>query len=161
MSETLQFLRDFGMRWHAAWNSHDTDRVLELTHPDIRWEDTVFWPRMIEGHADLRVYTDMIWQVMPDVEFEEVQFFTAPEDGRALYLFRQRATAPARFNTDLRAETYGCDIFLGFRDGHLSDYLAQYELSDMMRQYEALPPRGDRIGGQYLLSLLGQGDWRA
>ena len=33
-------------------------------------------------------------QGMPDVEFEEVQFFTAPDDGRALYLFRQRATAP-------------------------------------------------------------------
>ncbi|WP_213574066.1 nuclear transport factor 2 family protein [Rhodococcus sp. USK13] len=161
MSETVEFLRDFGSRWADAWNSHDTDRVLELIHPDIRWDDTVFWPRIIEGRDELREYTDMIWKVMPDVEFEEVQFFTAPDDGRALFLFLQRATAPAKFDSDRRSETFGCDIFLGFKDGLLSSYLAQYELSEMMRQYGALPPRGERIGGQYLLSLLGQGDWRA
>ncbi|MFM9377849.1 nuclear transport factor 2 family protein [Gordonia sp. VNK21] len=154
------FFRDFGTRWEAAWNSHETDRVLELTHPDIHWNDTVFWPQEIDGHAALRGYIDTIWQVMPDVEFEEVQLFTAPADGRALYLFQQTATAPPKFGTDQRAVTYGCDIFLGFTDGLLSNYLAQYEISDMMRQYGALPPRDGRVGGQYLLSLLGRGDWR-
>lgn len=148
-----QFLRDFGNRWDRAWNSHDTDRVLALLHPEIRWEDTVFWPEVINGIAGMPAYVDMIWKVMPDVQFEELQFFTAPADGRAMYLFRQSGSAPARFG-DGRFSTYGCDIFLGFRDGRLSQYLAQYEITEMMRQYGALPPRNGLIGGSYLLSLL-------
>ncbi len=150
---TYEFLRDFGSRWHAAWNSHDTEKVLDLLHPDIVWDDTVFWPEVINGKAGMPTYVDTIWKVMPDVAFEEVQFFGAPEDGRALYLFRQSGSAPARHGGG-RFSTYGCDIFLGFRDGLLSNYLAQYEIVEMMRQYGALPPRGDLIGGSYLLSLL-------
>ncbi len=146
------FLRDFGTRWEHAWNSHDTEDVLALLHPDIVWEDTVFWPTVIDGKEGTRAYIDMIWKVMPDVHFAEVQFFSAPQDGRALYLFRQSGSAPARYGEG-RFETYGCDIFLGFRDGLLSRYLAQYEITEMMRQYGALPPRGDLIGGSYLLSL--------
>ncbi|MEH3140588.1 MAG: nuclear transport factor 2 family protein [Mycobacterium kyogaense] len=148
-----EFLRDFGTRWSHAWNSHSTEKVLALLHPEIVWDDTVFWPHVITGIDAMPAYVDMIWKVMPDVTFEEVQFFTAPEDGRGLFLFIQRGTGPARYGTG-RFETYGCDIFLEFRDGLLSRYLAQYEITEMMRQYGALPPRGDRIGGSYLLSLL-------
>jgi hypothetical protein len=53
-----------------------------------------------------------------------------------------------------RFATHGCDIFLEFRGQKLSRYLAQYEITEMMRQYGALPPRGDLIGGSYLLSLM-------
>lgn len=154
-SLSVEFLRDFGTRWDAAWNSHRTEDVLALLHPDIVWDDTVFWPRVIEGKTGMPRYIDAIWTVMPDVRFTEVQFFTAPEEGRALYLFRQTGSAPVRFGEG-RFETYGCDIFLGFREGLLSRYLAQYEITEMMRQYGALPPREDRVGGSYLLSLLGR-----
>lgn len=152
---TDAFARDFGTRWEAAWNSHDTDQVMALLHPDIRWNDTVFWPEMIHGHDGMRAYIDKIWAVMPDVHFREVQLFTAPADGRALYLFEQSASAPPASGADTKATTYGCDIFLGFRDGLLSDYMAQYEIAEMMRQFGLLPPRGKRIGGAYLMSLTG------
>jgi len=33
----VEFLRDFGSRWDAAWNSHETGEVLELLHPEIVW----------------------------------------------------------------------------------------------------------------------------
>ena len=155
-AETPEFLRDFGNRWDAAWNSHDSEKVLDLLDAEIVWDDTVFWPRVIEGIGEMREYVDAIWRVMPDVQFEEVQFFTAPSDGRALYLFRQNASAPKRFGSG-RFETYGCDIFLRFRDGKLAQYLAQYEITEMMRQCGALPPRGDLVGGSYLLSLLNRG----
>jgi hypothetical protein len=148
-----EFLREFGSRWERAWNSHSTNEVLELLHPEIVWEDTVFWPEVIEGRDAMAAYVDMIWRVMPDVEFAEVQFFSAAADGRALYLFRQSGSAPARYG-DGRFSTYGCDVFLGFRDGLLSRYLAQYEITEMMRQYGALPPRNGLVGGGYLLSLL-------
>lgn len=152
---TAEFVHDFGSRWETAWNSHDTEQVLALIHPDIRWNDTVFWPDIIYGHATLRTYVDKIWAVMPDVHFEEVQLFSALESGRALYLFEQTATAPPSSGMNRKAITYGCDIFLGFRDGLLSDYMAQYEIAEMMRQFDMLPPREGRIGGAYLLSLMG------
>lgn len=152
---TQDFVRDFGSRWEAAWNSHDTDEVMALIHPDIRWDDTIFWPDVIRGQDTMRAYVDKIWAVMPDVQFREVQLFVAIDSGRALYLFEQTSSAPPASGKDTRATTYGCDIFLGFRDGLLSDYMAQYEITDMMRQFGMLPPRGQRIGGAYLLSLLG------
>jgi ketosteroid isomerase-like protein len=152
---TEEFLRDFVDRWAAAWNSHDPDTVMSLMHPEIVWEDLVFWPRVIHGHEELREYVDAIFRVMPDVHFDEVQVFTAPADGRALFLFRQTCSAPARLGTDKTANTYGCDILLAFRDGKLSRYLAQYDLVQIMSQFDVLPPRGDRVGGAYLLSLLG------
>ncbi len=154
---TAEFIREFGNRWEAAWNSHDTEQVMALIHPDIRWNDTIFWPEIVNGHAAMRAYVDKIWAVMPDVHFREVQLFNALDAGRALYLFEQTATAPPASGKDTRAMTYGCDIFLGFRDGLLSEYMAQYEIAEMMRQFGMLPPRNGRIGGAYLLSLLGRG----
>lgn len=152
---TAEFVRDFGTRWEAAWNSHDTEKVMALVHPDIRWNDTIFWPEIIHGHAGFRAYVDKIWAVMPDVHFKEVQLFSALDSGRALYLFEQTASAPLASGSAKIATTCGCDIFLGFREGLLSDYMAQYEIAEMMRQFDMLPPRGGRIGGAYLLSLLG------
>lgn len=147
------FLQDFSRRWLAAWNSHHTDQVMDLLHPDIRWEDTVFWTEVIHGHEAVRGYIERIWDVMPDVQFDEVQTFTATADGRALCLFRQYGHGPAKLTPEATFSTYGCDIFLEFTDGLLSSYLAQYEITEMMRQLGALPPRGNRIGGAYLLAL--------
>lgn len=147
-------LRDFATRWLAAWNSHDTEQVLALLHPDVLWEDTVFWTGAIRGREGVRTYVERIWRVMPDVAFDEVQLFTAVGDGRALVLFRQYGSGPPNLAPDRRFDTQGCDVFLAFTDGLLSHYLAQYEITEMMRQLGALPPRGEQIGGAYLLSLL-------
>lgn len=149
------FLRAFADRWDAAWNSHDTGRVLELLHEDIEWDDTVFWTEVIHGKTGMRAYVDEVFRVMPDVVFEGVQLFTAPEDGRGCWLFRQSGRAPEGLGDDGRFSTFGMDVWLGFRDGLLSRYLAQYEITEMMRQYGALPPREGRRGGAYLLSILG------
>ncbi|AIJ24650.1 MULTISPECIES: nuclear transport factor 2 family protein [Amycolatopsis methanolica group] len=148
------FLRRFADDWLTAWNSHDTEQVLALLHPRIEWDDTVFWPEVIHGRDAMRTYVDRIWAVMPDVRFEEVQLFTAPADGRALVLFRQEGSGPPQLDPGKRFSTHGCDIFLGFTDGLLSRYLAQYEITDMMRQLGALPPREGKVGGAYLLSLM-------
>lgn len=114
----------------------------------------MLWPHPITDRAEMTRYIDRIWQVMPDVSFDEVQLFTAPDDGRALVLFRQQGSAPPQLDPDARFDTYGCDIFLEFTDGLLSHYLAQYEITDMMRQLGALPPRDGEVGGAYLLKLL-------
>ena len=148
------FLRRFATEWLAAWNSHDTDQVLALLHPDLLWDEQVFWPTVLRGRESVRAYADAIWRAMPDVAFEEVQRFVAPEGGRGIYMFCQRGGAPAQLGTgDRRYEAHGCDIFLGFTDGLLSHYTATYEIAGMLRQLGALPPRGDLLGGAYLLSL--------
>jgi len=149
------FVRDFADRWLAAWNSHDTDMVLALLHPDISWDEQVFWPHPLRGREAVRAYVDAIWHAMPGYEVSEIQLFTALDDGRALVLFRQRGAGPPALGQDRRFEVQGCDIFLGFRDGLLSRYTAAFEITDMLRQLGALPPRGDMKGGAYLLSLLG------
>jgi steroid delta-isomerase-like uncharacterized protein len=149
------FVRDFADRWLAAWNSHDTDTVLALLHPDIAWDERVFWPHPLQGREAVRAYVDAIWRAMPGYEVSEIQLFTATGDGRALVLFRQRGAAPPALGADRRFEVQGCDIFLGYRDGLLAHYTAAFEIADMLRQLGALPPRGDLKGGAYLLSLLG------
>jgi hypothetical protein len=148
------FLRDFANRWLAAWNSHDTEQVLALLHPDIEWDEQVFWPHPLAGRAAVRGYVDAIWRAMPGYSVSEVQLFTAVEDGRALVLFRQEGAAPAALGgPGNRFEVTGCDIFLGFTDGLLAHYTAAFEIVDMLRQLGTLPPRGDLKGGAYLLKL--------
>jgi hypothetical protein len=152
---STEFLRDFADRWLAAWNSRDTETVLALLHPDVDWDETVFWPHPLRGREAVRGYVDGIWRAMPEYEVSEVQLFTAPADGRALVLFRQQGAAPAALGTRKRFDVRGCDIFLGFTGGLLSHYTASFEIAGMLRQLGALPPRGDRTGGAYLLWLLG------
>lgn len=155
MSVDTAFLHDFCTRWLEAWNSHDTDRVLALLHPDIQWDDRTFWTSVLQGHQSMRTYIDKIWTAMPDVLYEETERFFAPDKMRALVLFRHRGSAPAKLGAPGTFDTHGCDIFLEFKDGKLSKYLASYDIVEMMCQLGALPPRGEKIGGAYLLSLRG------
>lgn len=152
-SDHIAFLNDFAARWEEAWNSHDTEKVLAIAHPDIEWDDRTFWPEVIHGLDGLRQYTDAIWRAMPDVQFEEIGRFFAPDACQGIYLFRQYGSAPARLNATGRFDSHGCDIFLEFRDGLLSRYLAAYDIARMLEQMGALPPRGAKLGGAYLMSL--------
>ncbi|WP_375504228.1 nuclear transport factor 2 family protein [uncultured Jatrophihabitans sp.] len=153
MSTDHQFFEDFARRWVDAWNSGSTDRVLELLHPDITWDERVFWPEVLHGREAVRVYVEAVWRAMPGYRMEERQLFTAPTEGRALVFFRQTGRGPAGLGENRSFETQGCDIFLGFTDGLLSDYTATFDIVDMLRQLEALPPRGQLKGGAYLMSL--------
>jgi steroid delta-isomerase-like uncharacterized protein len=152
-TEHAAFLSDFADRWLAAWNSHDTEQVLGLLSDDVSWDDRTFWTEVIHGREQVRTYVERIWQVMPDVHFEEVGRFFDPQDERAIVLFRQTGSAPARFAGNPGFDAHGCDIFLAFEDGRLSQYLASYDITEMMRQMRLLPPREGKVGGAYLLSL--------
>lgn len=154
MTVDAAFLRTFADDWIDAWNSQDTDTVLALLHPDVSWEERVFWPAPLTGREAVRDYVDAIWRAMPEYTVREVQLFTAVDDGRALVLFEQSGAAPPALATDRRFRVQGCDIFLGFTDGLLSRYTAAFEIADMLRQLGALPPRGQQKGGAYLLGLM-------
>lgn len=147
------FLHDFADRWLAAWNSHDTADVLALLHDDITWDDRVFWPEVIRGIGGMPAYVDKIWQAMPDVAFTETERFLNPDHSRGLVLFEQSGSAPAKLGTGGTFRSHGCDIFLEFRDGKLAHYLGAYDIVGMLEQMGALPPRGDRTGSAYVMSL--------
>ncbi|QTI69020.1 nuclear transport factor 2 family protein [Gordonia polyisoprenivorans] len=148
------FLDDFSTRWLAAWNSHSTDRILDLLHPDIIWDDRTFWPDIINGISGMPAYVDKIWEAMPDVAFEEIERFGSADRKRGIVLFRQFGHGPAKLNPDATFDSHGCDIFLEFKDGKLASYKSAYDISDMLRQLGALPERGQLLGGAYLMSLL-------
>lgn len=148
------FLDGFATRWLEAWNSHDTDEVLALLSDDIVWDDRTFWPEVISGIAGVRAYVERIWQVMPDVRFDEIGRFFDPDDRRAIVLFRQQGSAPPSVVTGKRFDTHGCDIFLRFGGDHLAHYLSSYDITEMMRQLGMLPARQGRVGGAYHMSLL-------
>ena len=42
-----EFLHQFSHQWLEAWNSHATERVIDLLHPEIVWDDRTFWTRVI------------------------------------------------------------------------------------------------------------------
>jgi steroid delta-isomerase-like uncharacterized protein len=153
--ERSEFLSDFADRWLAAWNSHDTAQVLELLHEDIVFDDRVFWPDVICGREAMNAYVEKIWQSMPDVCFTEIERFFSPDLLRAVVLFRQTGHGPAQLNPDKTFEQHGCDIFLRFADGKLAHYLSAYDIVGMLEQLQALPARGTRLGGAYVMSLLG------
>lgn len=154
VDDRAQFLNEFAEHWLRAWNSHDTEQVLAVTHPDIEWDDRTFWPDVVHGHDELRRYTEAIWQAMPDVQFSELGRFFAPDAEQAIVVFRQTGSAPAQLGTDARFDSHGCDIFLRFEDGLLRKYLASYDIVPMLEQMGALPPRDGKLGGAYLLSLI-------
>jgi steroid delta-isomerase-like uncharacterized protein len=154
-ADDATFLGGFADRWLDAWNSHDTERVLELLADDIVWEDLTFWFEVIHGRENLRAYVDRIWETSPDVRFDETERFFAPRGRRAVVLFRQSGSPPARFAGNPGFETHGCDIFLEFDGDRLSRYLASYDMTETLRQMQLLPPRDGKVGGSYLLSLQG------
>lgn len=148
------FLDDFSTRWLRAWNSHSTDEVLDLLHPDIVWDDRTFWPDVINGIGGMTAYIDKIWEAMPDVAFDEIERFGSADRTRGIVLFRQYGHGPAKLNPEATFDSHGCDIFLQFKDARLASYKAAYDISDMLRQLGALPERGDLLGGAYLMSLV-------
>jgi SnoaL-like protein len=156
LSVGRKVLDGFCHEWMARWNAHDRDGLVDLTTPDVVWNDRTFWPHVIHGHDELRRYIDKIFAIMPDVEFDEVGRFFDADDARANVLWRMRGSGPPSVAPDRRFEFEGCDIFLAFRDGKLAHYQAAYDITDMMRQLGLLPPREDRIGGAYFLGLLRQ-----
>lgn len=148
------FLTGFCERWLDAWNSHNTDNVLALLHPDIEWDDRTFWTHVLHGQTAVRDYVEKIWSAMPDVHFDAIERFFAPDRLRGVVLFRQYGSGPAKLNPAARFDTHACGVFMEFRDGKLSRYMAVYDIVEMMRQLGALPDRGTKIGGAYLLSLM-------
>jgi ketosteroid isomerase-like protein len=127
------FFDAFADRWLAAWNSHDTDEVLDLLHDDVVWEDP-YWSEVIRGVEGVGEYTNRIWQALPDVQFDVIERFLAPAGGRGGILLRQYWSGSAELTTTADFDSHVCDIFVEFRKGKLAHYVASYDIVSMLLQ---------------------------
>jgi nuclear transport factor 2 (NTF2) superfamily protein len=152
-NEDFEFVNGFADRWAQAWNSHDTEQVLDCVSDDVIWEDLTFWPEIIHGKDAVRTYCDRIWETAEGLEFDTVERFFSATKRRGIWLFQMKGGPPAALAGKPRFELYGCDVFLEFDGDRLSHYRACYDLTETLHQMEMLPPRGGRTGGSYLLSL--------
>lgn len=140
-------------RWDAALSSRSTEAMLQLTTPDVVWDDTVFWPHVVHGHDELRTYLNTVWKTTPGYQYYEVGRFFAPTGDSAVVLWGQRGSGTRAATPGATFDFQGCDVFRRFDGDRLAHYQAAYEITDMARQLGLLPPRNGQLGVQYLRSL--------
>lgn len=158
MSGFPEELASFCDRWFAALDARDTEAVLGLVTDDIVWDDRVFWPEVVHGRAELRIYLDTVWKTTPDYSVVELDRFVNADGTGAVVLWRQTGRAPDHVGTSGAEFSFeGCDVFRSFRGGQLAHYQAGYEIVDMCRQVGLLPAREGRLGAAYLMHLASSG----
>src|SRR5271155_5818993 len=146
---SIEWLRDFMLRWQDAWNSHEVDRVLALMTEDVEYRDDS-WHKPMQGHADVSEFLDAIWRAMPDMTFEALSGpYVIPGDPRVAVHWRGRATLtgplepPGFAPTGRRWELDGAD-FYEYRDGRVCKVRSPYDMLRVSRQLGLLPPAGGR-----------------
>jgi len=144
---SIEWLRDFMVRWQGAWNSHEIDRVLALMTEDVEARDDA-WPKLMRGHADVREFLEAIWRAMPDMTFELLGGpYVIPGEPRVAVHWRGWATLagllepPGFAPTGRRWELDGGD-FYEFRDGRVC------QVAHHVRHVERLTPTRPRACGR-------------
>ena len=145
--ESMEWLREFGERYLAAWNSGDPAAVAACTHEDVVWID----PALAEPAIGRDGVADFVRQsvaAFPDMTFSEPGPPAIADDSSAAYvpwLMTGTNTGPIDppgFAATGKAITVkGFDVWQ-FRDRLIWRYEAIYDFSAMARQLGLLPPRG-------------------
>jgi steroid delta-isomerase-like uncharacterized protein len=144
--ESMEWLREFGERYLAAWNSGDPEAVVACTHEDVVWID----PALSEpaDRDDVAEFVRQSVVAFPDMTFSELGDPAIAADSSAAYvpwLMTGTNTGPIDppgfVATGKAIAVKGFDVFQ-FRDGLIWRYEAIYDFSAMARQLGLLPPRG-------------------
>ncbi|MGH2986135.1 MAG: ester cyclase [Solirubrobacterales bacterium] len=145
--ESMEWLREFGERYLAAWNSGDPTAVAACTHEDVVWID----PALAEPAIGRAAVGDFVREgvaAFPDMTFSELGEPAIADDSRAAYvpwLMTGTNTGPIDppgfAATGKAIAVKGFDVWQ-FRDGLIWRYEAIYDFSAMARQLGLLPPRG-------------------
>jgi steroid delta-isomerase-like uncharacterized protein len=154
-----EFAREWPSRFVGAWNSHDPDRLANLSTEDVRWEDPFIYPRgELHGRDALREWLRSLWRSVPDLSFEmrgEPLISLDRNRLAAEWVGQGRMTGPLNppgFGPTGRAiEMRGVDLH-AFRDGFLAHVITITDVSAMARQIGAMPPPGS-IGEKLGLNL--------
>ena len=162
--ESMEWLREFGERYVAAWNSGDPAGVAACAHEDVVWIDPALAEPAI-GRDSVADFVRSSVAAFPDLAFSEPGEPAIADDSLAAYVpWLMTATntgpidPPGLAATGRSIEVKGFDIWQ-FRDGLIWRYEAIYDVSAMARQLGLLPPRGGfaeraMVGAQRLRSRL-------
>jgi steroid delta-isomerase-like uncharacterized protein len=153
-------IRDLAMRWEQAWNSHNLDELETMVTEDITWEDPAMFGETVNGRAEFRAFTEMLFRAVPDVRFEGigVPYLPVEGDGVALrwrmtgtftgdlaFWGKRFVTNPLAYApTGRRIDIEGVDLY-EFRDGLISRWTIVYDLFGLSRQLGLLPPADSRM----------------
>jgi steroid delta-isomerase-like uncharacterized protein len=148
-------VEEFAQQFLDAWNSHDPNRLVALSNPDVLWEDPYIEGGHLVGHAALSEWLGSVWRSMPDLTFEIVGNLHLALDRRsAMVNWRGVATMtgelqpPGFAPTNGRVEMFGADTHW-FRDGKLARVLTVTDVMAVGRQIGAAPQPGsgaERLG---------------
>lgn len=143
------FVQSFADRWHAAWNSHDPERVQELCVEDVEIVDpSLDGPR--RGHAAVAELMETLTRACPDYRFSETEApFVASERRRAIVPWRFEGTftgelsPPGFAATGERVAFHGDDRWT-FSGDRLARSEAIYDLNAVAVAIGAAPAPGSR-----------------
>jgi steroid delta-isomerase-like uncharacterized protein len=150
MTVGAEFVRAFAERWVAAWNSHESERILALCAEDVSWYDPVL-PEEVTGHDAVRTFLLSTWRGFPDLTFTPVgePYLSLGDESSAALLWRVQGTMlgpiepPGLAPTGASVEGVGMDLYR-FRGDLLARYSTVYDLSAWMRAMGLLPEPGGR-----------------
>ncbi len=149
IAPSIESIRELVASWLDAWNSHDSDRVLNFLTDDVEARDDS-WPRPMRGHDQVREFLEALWRAVPDMTFELLDGpYVIPDEPRASFHWRGTGTFTGRMDppgfapTGRRWEIDGAD-FHEYRDGRISRLRVVFDLMSVSRQLGVMPAAGSR-----------------
>ena len=106
----------FITRFNTVWNGHDLEGILAMMTDDVIFEASFGkdpWGARVVGKAAVREFLTDMFERIPDIRWDEIRHFAAPEQVTVEWL----TTGTPRGGT--RYEVQGCDI-LALRDGKIA-----------------------------------------
>jgi steroid delta-isomerase-like uncharacterized protein len=144
---TSESVEKFVERWLAAWNSHQSGRVLELMANDIVYDDSGR-PETMRGHAQVHDFLEFCWRAFPDFTVEAVGAPLVASDGtRAAFWWRCRMTNtgpidPPGIPATGKLVAYEGADFHEYRDGKVARLRIVFDMADVSRQLGLIPGPG-------------------
>jgi len=106
----------FVARFNTVWNGHDLDGILAMMTDDVVFEASFGkdpWGARVAGRTAVREFLEDMFRRIPDVRWDEIRHYAAPE----LAVVEWLTTGTPRGGT--RYEVQGCDV-LALRSGKIA-----------------------------------------
>jgi len=106
----------FVARFNTVWNGHDLDGILAMMTDDVVFEASFGkdpWGARVAGRTAVREFLEDMFRRIPDVRWDEIRHYAAPE----LAVVEWLTTGTPRGGT--RYEVQGCDV-LALRNGKIA-----------------------------------------
>ena len=103
-------------RFNTVWNGHDVEGILAMMTEDVVFEASFGkdpWGSRVTGKKDLREFLQEMFERVPDIRWDEIRHYAAPEIAVVEWLTSGTPRGGTRF------EVQGCDI-LALRDGKIA-----------------------------------------